>query len=84
MLTRRVGGTLVIGGDVSDTVLGVKGSQVQIGVDAPKSISVHREEIYESIQREKEAQKEKGDTDTPKFSAAVGNTGSQRSILIYY
>jgi carbon storage regulator len=54
ILTRRVGETLVIGDDVTVTVLGVKGNQVRIGVEAPKNISVHREEIYERIRREKE------------------------------
>ncbi|WP_438952031.1 carbon storage regulator CsrA [Porticoccus sp.] len=54
ILTRRVGETLIIGDDVSVTVLGVKGSQVRLGVDAPKEVSVHREEIYQRIQQEKE------------------------------
>lgn len=56
ILTRRAGETLMIGDDVSITVLGVKGNQVRIGVNAPKDISVHREEIYQRIQREKNQQ----------------------------
>ncbi len=52
ILTRRVGETLMIGDDVTVTVLGVKGNQVRIGVNAPRDITVHREEIYERIKRE--------------------------------
>ena len=55
ILTRRIGETLNIGDDVQVTVLGIKGNQVRIGVNAPKSIPVHREEIYERIKKEKEA-----------------------------
>jgi len=53
ILTRRVGETLVVGDDVTVTVLGVKGNQVRLGVNAPKDVSVHREEIYQRIQQEK-------------------------------
>lgn len=55
ILTRRVGETLMIGDEVTVTVLGVKGNQVRIGVNAPKDVSVHREEIYERIKNEKNA-----------------------------
>jgi carbon storage regulator len=56
ILTRRVGETVMIGNDVTVTVLGVKGNQVRIGINAPKSVAVHREEIYERIQREQQGQ----------------------------
>ena len=51
ILTRRVGETVVIGDDVTVTVLGVKGNQVRLGVNAPREVSVHREEIFERIKR---------------------------------
>jgi carbon storage regulator len=52
ILTRRVGESVVIGDEVTVTVLGVKGNQVRIGVNAPREVAVHREEIFERIQRE--------------------------------
>ena len=52
ILTRRIGETLMIGDEVTVTVLGVKGNQVRIGVNAPKDVAVHREEIFERIKRE--------------------------------
>ncbi|HEY1283032.1 MAG TPA: carbon storage regulator CsrA [Steroidobacteraceae bacterium] len=52
ILTRRVGETVMIGNDVTVTVLGVKGNQVRVGINAPKNVAVHREEIYERIKRE--------------------------------
>ena len=54
ILTRRVGETVMIGNDVTVTVLGVKGNQVRIGVNAPRDVAVHREEIYERIKREEQ------------------------------
>ena len=53
ILTRRVGETLMVGDQVTVTVLGVKGNQVRIGVNAPRDVAVHREEIYQRIQDEK-------------------------------
>ncbi len=52
ILTRRAGETVMIGSDVTITVLGVKGNQVRIGINAPKDVAVHREEIFERIQSE--------------------------------
>ena len=52
ILTRRVGETLMVGDDVTVTVLGVKGNQVRIGINAPKDVAVHREEIYQRIRQE--------------------------------
>lgn len=52
ILTRRVGETVMIGNDVTVTVLGVKGNQVRVGINAPKNVAVHREEIYKRIKRE--------------------------------
>jgi len=49
ILTRRIGETLMIGDDISITVIGVKGNQVRIGIDAPKDVAVHREEIFNRI-----------------------------------
>ena len=54
ILTRRVGETLMIGDEVTVTVLGVKGNQVRIGVNAPRDVAVHREEIYDRIKSEQE------------------------------
>jgi carbon storage regulator len=66
ILTRRVGESVVIGEDVTVTVLGVKGNQVRIGINAPKNVAVHREEIFERIKAEQGG-------DSP---AAVGGYGS--------
>jgi len=64
ILTRRVGETVMIGDDVTITVLGVKGNQVRVGINAPKSVAVHREEIYERIKREQQS------SDAPENKAA--------------
>lgn len=52
ILTRRVGEAVVIGDNVTVAIIGVKGSQIRIGVNAPKDVTVHREEIYERIRHE--------------------------------
>ena len=52
ILTRRIGETLIIGDDVKITVLGVRGNRVRIGVDAPRSVAVHRKEIYDQVHKE--------------------------------
>ena len=64
ILTRRVGESLMVGDEVTVTVLGVKGNQVRIGVNAPKEVAVHREEIYQRIQKEKENEDIASITDT--------------------
>ncbi len=67
ILTRRVGESLMIGDKITVTVLGVKGNQVRIGVNAPRDVTVHREEIYERIKREEQegtAHPAKGDGDS--------------------
>ena len=72
ILTRRVGETIMIGDTVTFTVLGVKGNQVRCGINAPKEVAVHREEIYERIRREREESSAHGTPDAqeePPFRA---------------
>ena len=73
ILTRRVGETLMIGDEVTVTVLGVKGNQVRIGVNAPREVAVHREEIYERIKAE-EGQEGSREQDEEKDQEQIGNT----------
>lgn len=63
ILTRRVGESLIIGDEITVTVLGVKGNQIRIGVNAPKDVAVHREEIYERIKHEKSDEKSEPEQD---------------------
>jgi carbon storage regulator len=62
ILTRRVGETVMIGNDVTVTVLGVKGNQVRVGINAPKNVAVHREEIFERIKREQQGGEPNGES----------------------
>ena len=64
ILTRRVGESLMIGDEVTVTVLGVKGNQVRVGVNAPKSVSVHREEIYQRIASENSEEEPKDSSES--------------------
>ena len=69
ILTRRVGETVMIGDEVTITVLGVKGNQVRVGINAPKHVAVHREEIYERIKREQRAVNGNGESaSVPSFA----------------
>lgn len=69
ILTRRVGETVMIGNEVTVTVLGVKGNQVRIGINAPKSVAVHREEIYERIKREQQGEPEEDASPSSEFAS---------------
>ncbi|HVY79691.1 MAG TPA: carbon storage regulator CsrA [Steroidobacteraceae bacterium] len=70
ILTRRVGETVMIGNDVTVTVLGVKGNQVRVGINAPKNVAVHREEIYERIKREQQGEPSGEAEDSAEFASA--------------
>jgi carbon storage regulator len=75
ILTRRVGETVMIGDEVTVTVLGVKGNQVRIGINAPKNVAVHREEIFERIKRERQDGHPIGEH----ASASAGQADNQNS-----
>ena len=78
ILTRRVGETVMIGDDITVTVLGVKGNQVRVGVNAPRNIAVHREEIFERIKREEARQAsdaDAGDDDEDPMPTMAGGFG---------
>jgi carbon storage regulator len=77
ILTRRVGETIMINDDITITVLGVKGNQVRLGINAPRDVSVHREEIYHRIQKERMRQGDVGADASPED--VVGGTQQQGS-----
>ena len=78
ILTRRVGETLKVGNDVDVTVLGVKGNQIRIGIKAPKNVAVHREEIFDRIQREAELAQQ---TDESGESAPTDESPDEQASL---
>ena len=82
ILTRRVGETIVIGDDVIITVLGIKGNQVRIGINAPKDVSVHREEIYQRIQQEKNTTQAAAPTTKPDETAPVTTIRKKRETKV--
>ncbi len=71
ILTRRVGETITIGNEINITVLGVSGHQVRVGIDAPKDVAVHREEIYARIQAEESGANRNDVEAAPRHSVAV-------------
>ena len=78
ILTRRVGETIVIGDDVIVTVLGIKGNQVRIGINAPKTVTVHREEIYQRIQQEKNTAQKQEEAAAPAVATTTATTTTVR------
>ncbi|QJQ96876.1 MULTISPECIES: carbon storage regulator CsrA [Halomonadaceae] len=65
ILTRRIGETLMIGDEVTVTILGVKGNQIRVGINAPKHVSVHRDEIYQRVKQEEKKQQHAAKQDKP-------------------
>ena len=78
ILTRRTGETVMIGNNVTLTVLGVKGNQVRIGINAPKNVPVHREEIYERIKRELSGGEVDGNVQNPAAATKTGTEHAER------
>ena len=74
VLTRKPGEALLIGGDIKVTVLGVRGNLVRVGIDAPKTVPVHRQEVYARIQREKD---QGGEADAPAVDSPKGASAAE-------
>lgn len=83
ILTRRVGETVMIGGEVTVTVLGIKGNQVRLGINAPKDVAVHREEIFERIKAEHGCEGDTAHGSTAGAAAGAAGAGLGNGAGLY-
>ncbi|MCD6297531.1 MAG: carbon storage regulator CsrA [Deltaproteobacteria bacterium] len=79
ILTRKLGERITIGDDITITLLEIKGTQIKLGIEAPKSISIHRQEIYERIRRENLESSDVGKSDLSRATSLFRSVSSKRS-----
>ncbi|MBW2616277.1 MAG: carbon storage regulator CsrA [Deltaproteobacteria bacterium] len=79
ILTRKLGERVTIGDDITITLLEIKGTQIKLGIEAPKSISIHRQEIYERIRRENLASSDVGESDLSRATSLFRSISSKRN-----